>query len=299
MYWLNGTFFETDQITLPITDPGLLYGATIFTTLRVWQASLNHPLSFWPEHCDRLRHSLQSLGWSEPPWTQVRHGAETMAQRYPVLRITLFPDGREWITGRLLPANLDQWQQEGISAWVAPKELRRSLPGHKTGNYLACWFAGQQARAHGHQEAILTDDQGNWLETSTGNLWGWADGCWWTPPLTTPSQTPAPRQNQDCREILPGVGRSHLIRVLKWHNIEVNESIWNPDRVPHFETLLYTNSVRHVVPIRHVLNTLENGKNGDGHPVLDGFKYENGYTLTYHPHHPQSHELRALFQQQV
>jgi 4-amino-4-deoxychorismate lyase len=33
------------------------------------------------------------------------------------------------------------------------------------------------------QEAILVDAAGNWLETSTGNLWGWRDGSWWTPAL--------------------------------------------------------------------------------------------------------------------
>ena len=294
MYWLNGTFFETDQITLPIHDPGLLYGATIFTTLRVWQNSLDHPLSFWQEHCDRLRHSIQSFSWPEPNWLQLRHGAETIAQQYPVLRITLFPDGREWITGRSLPANLEQWQQEGISAWVAPKEWRRSLPGHKTGDYLACWLAGQQALAQGYQEAILTDDQGNWLETSTGNLWGWADDCWWTPPLDTVDQV-----RGKCREILPGVGRSHLIRVLKWHNIKVKESIWDADQVSHFNAVIYTNSVRHVVPIHHVHHQMgvdaKTGNNERVDNAKDDGKYEKGHPLTYHPHHPQIHRLSGLF----
>ena len=45
---------------------------------------------------------------------------------------------------------------------------------HKTGNYLACWLAKNAgAKKVGAQEAILTSDQGEWLETSTGNLWGW------------------------------------------------------------------------------------------------------------------------------
>ena len=283
----HGQFFEATEITLPITDPGLLYGATVFTTLRVWQESLDHPLSFWPDHCDRLRHSLQGFGWPEPNWTQLRQGADTMTQHYPVLRITIFPDGREWITGRSLPDNLQQWQQEGISAWVAPAELRRSLPGHKTGNYLACWLAGQQARAHGHQEAILTDEQGNWLETSTGNLWGWADGCWWTPRL----ESPVKRELSEgkCGEILPGVGRSHLIQVLKWHNIEVQEAVWPPEQILLFKTLLYTNSVRHVVPIAHV------SRDAAVREKRWKPKYERVETLTYCTDHPQLRELVALF----
>ncbi|MEM9215056.1 MAG: aminotransferase class IV [Cyanobacteria bacterium P01_F01_bin.150] len=297
MYWSNGQLFESNEITLTIDDPGLLYGATVFTTLRVWQESLDHPLSFWQEHCDRLHHSVQSFGWTQPNWPQLRQGAETIAHHYPVLRITIFPDGRELITGRSLPANLQQSQQDGASAWVAPADLGRSLPGHKTGNYLACWLAGQQARAHGCQEAILTDDQGNWLETSTGNLWGWADGCWWTPQL---SASASRHPDNKCREILPGVGRSHLIRLLRWHNIKIKESKWNSDQVSHFETLLYTNSVRHVVPIAHVLinrrfvlqttEIIKSDYSGD-----EDVKYEKTEVVAYSPHHPQVHLLRGLF----
>ena len=297
MYWLNGQFFESDKISLAINDPGLLYGATVFTTLRVWQESLDHPLSFWQDHCDRLHHSLQSFGWPAPPWHQLRQGAEMLANHYPVLRITVFPDGREWITGRSLPGNLQQWQRDGISAWLAPATLGRSMPGHKTGNYLACWLAGQQARACGCQEAILTDDQGNWLETSTGNLWGWADGCWWTPRLS-PSESG--HSHGDDGDILPGVGRSHLIRRLKWHNIEVQETEWHPAQVRHFETMLYTNSVRHAVPIarvlvtqRFVLQAAETIKRG--HMTCEGGKYETFNSITYSPHHPQAYALRELF----
>ena len=294
MYWYDGQLCESEAIALPISDPGLLYGATVFTTLRVWQESLEHPLSFWREHCDRLRHSLQAFGWSEPHWDQLSQGAETLTQNYPVLRITIFPDGREWITGRSLPTNLQKWQQEGISAWVAPGELRRSLPSHKTGNYLACWLAGQQARSYGHQEAILINRQGHWIETSTGNLWGWSDGCWWTPCLATPEAHLARTAGQpitggQCGEILPGVGRSHLIRVLKWHNKEVQEAVWTLDRVIRFETLLYTNSVRHVVPIARV--------NQDAVVGVSQWedKYEKGQPLTYCANHPQLRELVALF----
>lgn len=297
MHWYDGQRVEADEITRPINDPGLLYGATIFTTLRVWQDSLDHPLSFWQEHCDRLCHSLSFFGWIEPNWPKLRQGAEIMTHHYPVLRMTIFPDGREWITGRSLPTNLQQWQQEGVSAWVAPQELRRSLPGHKTGNYLACWLAGQQARSHHCQEAILTDDQGNWLETSTGNLWGWADGSWWTPRLNALESGQTQRK---CREILPGVGRSHLLRVLKWHNIDVQEHMWTPDQVSHFETVLYTNSVRHVVPINRVLVNQdwvhqETGNTQEGHTAHEDNEYEKTQTLIYSSRHPQAYKLSTLF----
>ena len=115
----------------------------------------------------------------------------------------------------------------------------RPLPGHKTGNYLGCWLALQAASRAGAQEAILIDAQGCWLETSTGNLWGWADERWWTPPLDT--------------GILPGVLRSRLLQGLKSQGHTVQTTAWTPDQVNGFTFLAYTNSVFEVVPIHTVL----------------------------------------------
>ncbi|NET10075.1 MAG: aminotransferase class IV [Merismopedia sp. SIO2A8] len=276
MYWYDGRLIHSDTIELPVAEPGLLYGATVFTTLRVWQQSLEHPLSFWDAHCTRLHQSICCLGWAEPDWEHVDQGANHLALHYPVLRVTVFPDGREWITGRSLPSNLHQWQQEGIKAWVAPKEWRRSLPHYKTGNYLACWLALQTAQQMGYQEAILVDSHNNWLETSTGSLWGWYDNCWWTPSLTDPL-------DDNSERILPGVARSHLISALKWHNRQVQESVWSMDLVSRFEALFYTNSVRYVVAIAHV------------HQPIHPQKYEKGLALNYPVNHAGLQGILDLF----
>lgn len=256
----------------------------------------------------RLRQSLRWFHWPEPKWERVYHGASQLAPYYPVLRITIFPDGREWITGRSLPQNLHQWQKEGVHAWVAPRDWGRSLPHHKTGNYLTCWLALQTAQQMGCQEAILVDDQGNWLETSTGNLWGWYDNCWWTPPLTARSPdvathlsdepstelssipsdkssgTPSVESlRRESGRILPGVARSHLISALKWHNRQIQESVWSMDLVSRFETLFYTNSVRYVVAIAHV------------HQSSSPQNYEKGEARNYPVNHPSLQGILELF----
>ncbi|BAU14522.1 aminotransferase, class IV superfamily [Leptolyngbya sp. NIES-3755] len=229
-YWYNGNAIESDQIQLSITDPGLIYGATTFTTLRVYE-SLDHVLTQWNEHCARLRNTIGIFHWQAPNWENIRSGAEWMAMNYPVLRIVVFPDGREWITGRALPIDLEQRQQKGITAWIADSELCRSLPQHKTGNYLATWLALQAAQRHNAQEAILVQG-GNWLETSTGTLWGWKDNRWWTPPLN---------------RILPGILRSLLIPEL-----DPIEATWNS--VESFEAIAYTNCVMELIPIHTVIH---------------------------------------------
>ena len=238
MYWYCGELIESETIELNISDPGLLYGATVFTTLRT-DSRLGALKNLVDLHCDRLGASIEDLGWSQPDWHRVRSGVEQLTLLFPVLRITIFPDGRELITGRELPPNLTTWQTAGITAIIADRQLTRSLPHHKTGNYLAPWLALQQARNQNIQEAILTNDRGDWLETTTGNLWGYRDGCWYTPPLSA--------------GILPGIARSQIMHYLKRENKSVVEIDWDPEWVKELDSIGYGNSVIHLIPIHTVL----------------------------------------------
>ncbi|WP_013324938.1 aminotransferase class IV [Gloeothece verrucosa] len=240
MFWYNGELVDGESLCLNITDPGLIYGATVFTTLRVYDQSLDHPLTHWQSHCDRLHRSIEVFGWQFPDWKRIRQGAALLSD-YPVLRIVIFADGREWITGRTLAPDLEQRQQQGIRGWVAEDTLfQRSLAAHKTGNYLGAWLALQKAQQLGAQEAILIDSQGNWLETSTGNLWGWKNGCWWTPALRG--------------EILPGIGRSHLLAALESQDIAVAQNEWTPDFIEDLEVIAYSNCVVEMVPFATILS---------------------------------------------
>jgi 4-amino-4-deoxychorismate lyase len=261
IFWYNGKLIESQTLELDINDPGLLYGATVFTTLRVYGDSLDSSLTNWLSHCDRLKFSLQTFGWQQPDWHRIRHGAELILAHFPVLRITIFHDGREWITGRLLPPDLTEKQKHGVKCAVVEPELARSLPSHKTGNYLSAWLAKLNVQALNAQEAILVDAAGNWLETSTGNLWGWGDGCWWTPPLAG--------------GILPGVVREQLIKWLRLQQIIVREEPWTAELVKNLEAIAYTNSVVEIIPIHTV-------------------EQPTG-SLQYNPYHPSFLELRGFF----
>jgi 4-amino-4-deoxychorismate lyase len=233
LYWYCGKSIESQTIELGIYDPGLLYGATVFTTLRT------DAVDIYQLHYDRLRLSIEDLGWCQPNWSQVRSGVECLASVFPVLRITIFPDGRELIIGRDLLPDLATWQQEGVTAIIADRQLVRSLPQHKTGNYLTPWLALQQARNHNIQEAILTNDHGDWLETTTGNLWGYRDGCWYTPPLSA--------------GILPGIMRSQIMSLLHQNNQPVAEIEWKAEWVKDLDSIGYSNSVIHLIPIHTVI----------------------------------------------
>ncbi|MGF1569667.1 MAG: aminotransferase class IV [Nodosilinea sp.] len=256
-HWFDGQAHQGKHLAMAVDDPALLYGATVFTTLRVYGDSLDHPLTAWPAHRDRLRQALAAFHWPPPNWDHVRQGAEHLRAQFPVIRITCFPDGRELVTGRPLPPGLGRLQREGIAAWVADAaDYQRPLPGYKTGNYLPGWLALQAAQRQGAGEAVLTDSQGQWLETSTGNLWGWADGRWYTPSLTN--------------GLLPGVARLHLIRHLRQQDIAVVEADWNLALVRRLEGLAYSNSVVQAVPIHTVLGKQSRLEFNPQHRGLNG-----------------------------
>lgn len=268
IYWYDGNLVSAKTLELAIDDPGLVYGATVFTTLRVYQQLLDSSLTNWAAHCDRLHDSIQTFGWQQPNWQRLQQGATKLIPYFPVLRITIFPDGREWIAGRALPANLTQMQHQGVTAAVVTGEqYRRWLPAHKTGNYIGAWLAKTTAQHSSAQEAILIDETGNWLETSTGNLWGWSDHCWWTPPLAA--------------GILPGVGRSQLLNWLHCHNQLVKQEPWSAQLVSKFEAIAYSNSVVEVIPIHTVIETQSST--------------EQIKQLSYDPNHYSLAQLRQLF----
>lgn len=256
MFWYDGQLKEGNQLSLSVNDPGLLYGATVFTTLRVYQQSLWHPLTCWEAHCQRLRRSLTTFGWQLPDWERLRQGATQLHFKYPVLRMVIFADGREWIGGRFLPEDLVERQQKGVAGWVAEEALfRRSLAGYKTGNYLGAWLALQQAQKKQAKEAILIDEKGNWLETATGNLWGWQEDCWWTPPLD--------------EGILPGIARSQLLNWLESQKIPVRERQWTPDFVRNLEVVAYSNCVMEIIPFSRLLYGRSHLISEPCHPALE------------------------------
>ena len=124
-------FFEagTGGHSVPLDNEGLRFGATVFTTLRVYGDSLHHPLTQWQAHCDRLTHSIEQFNWTLPDWSAIYSGCQRLKSGYPILRITIFPNGREWIVGRSLPPQLTQNQQTGV-ALLGCAESLHPQPAH-------------------------------------------------------------------------------------------------------------------------------------------------------------------------
>jgi branched-chain amino acid aminotransferase len=222
-YWWTGRLHSGNTLTLSLDDPGLIYGATVFTTLRIYHQNPQHPATALEAHLKRLELQVKALGWE--------------ASNYPVLRITLFPDGRELVTGRGLPPDLAQKQQEGVILLAV--EGGRSWPDLKTGNYLVSFQAFRKAEAQGAQEALLTQE-GTWLETSRGNLWAWDGSQYLTPP------------EEGC---LAGIFRQQLLSRLVHLAIPYAVVPFTPERQRSFQSVGYGNSVVELLPVRGIIGT--------------------------------------------
>lgn len=237
MYWYNGNILDSNHIELEIYNPAFLYGATIFTTMRIYEKSLNHQLTNFQAHLNRLKNTIKKFNYINPNWQDIEKGCEQLLDYFLVLRITIFPDGKELIIGRNLPENLTEKQDKGITAWVANKFYQRDLNGYKTGNYLTAWLALREAQKLDAQEAILTNKNKNWIETSTGNLWGYKEGIWFTPSLKN--------------GILPGIRRKMIIQKSQL-SIKKNNH-WNLTFIRSLEAIGYSNSVIEFIPFKKII----------------------------------------------
>lgn len=235
MFYFDGEFNQDNFITLSVNNPALLYGATVFTTLRVYEKSLSHPLTNWQRHLHRLRESIISLDWQQPSWERITTEVEKILTFFPVIRITIFPDGKELILGRNLPEDLALKQEKGIKGFVCDEELIRPLPHHKTGNYLTPWLALEKAKKNHCQEAILRDSRHHWLETNTGNLWGYKEGIWFTPDVT--------------EGILSGIARQIIIEEASFP-VVINS--WDKDFFLSLSAIALSNSVVEIIPFHQI-----------------------------------------------
>lgn len=251
-YWYDGQPVVGNTITLPIDNLGLIRGATLFTTMRIHHR-LDHPATQWDAHRDRLRHAITHLKFMPPNWDRIVAGVEYMVQHYPIVRIVVFPDGVEWVTGRSLSPDLGRKQTQGITVWVAPPDYQRTLPQYKSSSYLAPWLAAREGHDRNAEETILTNHEGHWLETATGNLWGYGEGQWWIPPLF---KTLAGDRQTGQR--LPGTSQNFMVQLLEDAGHRVTPRPWTPDWVVGLEAIAYSNSGVGLIPIRQVLDTQNN-----------------------------------------
>ncbi|MFD9357596.1 branched-chain amino acid transaminase [Streptomyces sp. NPDC060031] len=221
----DGALVPFAEVGLPLTTQGLQYGTGVFEGIRAYSvAGRPGELSIFRahDHYERFLRSCRLLR------IDVKHTAEELVERtFDLLRrnavahdtylrpiaykLGLLPGTPPGVrlTGlsesvSITAFTLGAYTPPGgircaISSWSRPRSSAIPVQAKVTGGYVNSALAVEEARAAGHDDAILLNDRGQVAEASTANVFALRDGHLITPPPSA--------------DLLPGITRD-TVRVL-------------------------------------------------------------------------------------
>ncbi|MBT3351366.1 MAG: hypothetical protein HOC91_08360 [Nitrospinaceae bacterium] len=248
---LNGEVISTKEASIHVDDRGFLYGESIFTTIRCYGGVPFRVI----RHCDRLNNSLSS------PVVDIDYHVdfaklETDIQQ--LLKLNKCPDAavrftitRGCATGPLPPQRLTPTTLLSLhpfapdtsllsrGASLCISNIRRDPAGdigkHKLGSYFPSLLARRQAFNKGHDESVICDTDGNFLECACSNLFAVLDGT-----LVTPDTT---------ENILPGIAREGVLECAAAIGLKTSLETLTSDIQKNAKEWLITNSLMEIVPV--------------------------------------------------
>ncbi|MGY4644493.1 aminodeoxychorismate synthase component I [Cellulomonas sp. URHB0016] len=180
--WQDGTFQPRSAATIPLDSEGLSYGLGFFETLRV---QAGRPILL-DAHVQRFERAWTELFEGSPPdvtWADViarlveRNGLAGTAAVVKLVAAAGNPSGAPlspvlFATAKPYAPREALAARGGLRLRTYPHARHTYLAEHKTLNYLHCKRAGDWARRHGADEAVLLDVDGSVSETSTATVCG-------------------------------------------------------------------------------------------------------------------------------
>ena len=249
---INGRLVQEDQARVHLLDGGLLFGDTLFETIKARGKSI----CLQQEHLDRVELSCGLLGFPCDRSTIEKALDETAARLpWPVsrLRLTLSrgrgeglaePDRENtWfaITAAAYSEPTDAERLHGVACCLAPNRRVNPLsllPQMKRGNYADCLYAARHARKQGYREALFIDTDDRLQEGATSNLFLVCDGTLVTPPAG--------------EVVLAGIMRGQVLMAARHLGMPVQErSVLYQDLFDAQEVFL-TNSLIGLLPVSSV-----------------------------------------------
>jgi branched-chain amino acid aminotransferase len=178
---LDGQIAPADDLTIPVTDEGLLRGDGAFEVIRVYDGTA----FALADHLDRLERSGANLRLPDvfrreleteiPELLDARGGTAFDGS----LRIVITRGGR-----RLLLTEPAPPKPGGVRLGIVTYAPTRVLDGIKSLSYAANMLCTRLAQERGFDEALLVTPHGRALEAPTSTLfWVDGDGALCTPPL--------------------------------------------------------------------------------------------------------------------
>ena len=245
----NGTFLPHDEAVIHPDDGALLFGDTLFETLK----ACRERILLVSEHLDRLEKSARLLELPvDRPHIERCLNQLAAALDAPCSRVRLtvgrgICDGFSWpeaaagwflLTASSYPALGADERLAGVSCVSAPNRRVNPLshlPQMKRGNYADCLYAANHARRSGAREALFVDPSGQVLEGATSNIFALIDDR-----LVTPAAGPL---------ILDGIMRRQVMAAAAELGILVVERALLLDELLQADEAFLTNSLIEILPV--------------------------------------------------
>lgn len=246
---IDGTFIDLAVACLPLDDGAVLFGDTLFETLKAKGGRIR----FLEEHLDRLELAARLLAFPIER-QKVREALLETAQRLaaPVARIRLTltrgsfsglqlppaAQGRFFILARPYAEPTDSERAAGAVCMIAPNRRVNPLshlPQMKRGNYADCLYAADFARRRGAREALFVTAEGCVLEGATSNLFACQGNTLVTPPAG--------------ELVLAGIMRRQVLRAAATLGLRVEERALPLDELFAADESFLSNSLIDLLPV--------------------------------------------------
>lgn len=257
MEWVykDGLLCRVDEACLGVHDGAVLYGASLFETLRCYrghpfrlEAHL-HRLRRWTEQLRLFAQARAHLDLNPSTLLHAIHQllhANRLTNTDTRLRITVTAGSKHCLpTCFLLASPISAEQEEtwkrGIGAVLLPDPRSVDAEVPKWGSYAWHIEAQLEAQARGADEAIWFRREGTITEGAVSNVFVWHENLLRTPPLQ--------------EGILAGITRQVVFEIADRLNIDYREERLPIHILRQAQAVMLTNSVREIVPVTHLDGT--------------------------------------------
>jgi para-aminobenzoate synthetase component 1 len=242
--WFNGRLMRVRSASVPVGDLGLQYGFGFFETIR----TDNGKAPLLRHHAARFEKTWKALMPSPHPdltWAAIVERvliANNLQKGCGTVKILTTRGSRTappWdynllVTARPYKHRLTEIKKQGLTLGSYPHPRQTPLAAHKTLNYLYYHQAGQWARQHGFDEALILNPDGSVSETNSANLLVVNDR------RVTRPESPA---------VLPGIMTQAVCHQLVAWDYHVAQRPVQPADLLFADQVLATNALMGAVPI--------------------------------------------------
>ncbi|MEN8212153.1 MAG: aminodeoxychorismate synthase component I, partial [Thermodesulfobacteriota bacterium] len=182
--WVNGKIIDQDKAVVSAAGPGFQYGAGLFETIRVDQGKICH----LKDHLSRLNRAWKKLFFQTLPhisWENVIYSLikeNRFQDRLAAVKLLLSKSDHDSDSSIFMAAfarpythRLEILEQKGLHLITYPHPRQSPLSDYKTLNYLYYERAGQFAKDHQGDEAIILNPDFTVSETNTASIFAIRD----------------------------------------------------------------------------------------------------------------------------